>query len=1047
MIRFFAVLISFLSVNWTLAQSARYGNEWIQFDQSYYRIPVAEKGLYRLTTEDLRRAGLPIASLDPATLQLFHRGVEQPVIVTGEADGRLDAADFLQFSGEGNDGALDSLLYRPAGTQPHPFYSMFSDTAAYFLTWSRTGTKGKRLINRPEPPSGPDSLATRRLLLTQEYSFRDFAPPTNRHEVYFEPGEGWTGPIQQKGIPFVQRLRLDGWVASDPRKPELALLLNGRDNSAHEVAIYAGKARRLLGLVRFSGFRTPTFRAVLEPDDLDADSTLTVSTVSQGPDATDRYSVSYLQVRYPHGAEAAPPAEPRTPRLERVHFRRLAAARPNYLIVSHESLMQPVGVVPDAVRAYAAYRASVAGGRYDTLVVTFRELMNQFSYGERSPLALRRFADYMLSADSATRRERFLLLIGRSNAYFPVRRNPAQDRLDALPTLAYMPGSDVSLTAGLAGFPDYVHAIPTGRLNTLNPQEVLHYLAKVQEYEQTPATAAWRKQLLHLSGGRNAFEQEIFRRITDAAAATAAGAFLGASVTTRSKQTNAPVEKVEAADVVNRGVGLLTVFGHSSPVITDTDLGYVSQPANGYRNRGRYPLLFFNGCGIGNIFFGATNNLSTDWLLAPDKGAIAVLAHGYTGFVGQLDNFTRVFYETLLGDSLWMPRPIGLVHQETARRMVQRFPNELDLANVSQMIFQGDPALRLFPLARPDFVLPPEGLFFGKADNAPDSVRLHLLVANAGRFHPSDKPAMELRQETTPGNWQAVLKRPGRAVAFRDTLSLAFRPEPIGGRTAYEIVIDPENRISELDETNNRLWFETVFENGKLSLTLPDSGQRFPPDRLNPLLEVTIDGARLPDGALVSPEPLIQLVLWDNDRYRIRADTVGLDILLKRPCPGCEFERVRLGGPQVNWQPAGPDNRFRLDYRPGPLTDGLYTLRVSAADVAGNPAGTQPYQIRFRVRTADSLSTVRAVPNPFRFRTRFSFALTGPKTPESATLFLYSADGQLVRQIRQSLRIGDNGIDWDGSDAGGALLPAGRYWFRLVLDDGRQKGGSVFFHR
>ena len=50
------------------------------------------------------------------------------------------------------------------------------------------------------------------------------------------------------------------------------------------------------------------------------------------------------------------------------------------------------------MRAYAAYRASPAGGRYDTLVVDTDLLYNQFNYGEFSPLAIRRFANYRIRA-------------------------------------------------------------------------------------------------------------------------------------------------------------------------------------------------------------------------------------------------------------------------------------------------------------------------------------------------------------------------------------------------------------------------------------------------------------------------------------------------------------------------------------------------------------------------------------------------------------------------------------------------------------------------
>ncbi|MBA4146157.1 MAG: hypothetical protein C0523_10355, partial [Cytophaga sp.] len=56
------------------AQSA---NSWIDFSQTYYKIPVAQDGVYRLTYTDLQNAGVPVGSIDPRFIQIFHRGTQQ----------------------------------------------------------------------------------------------------------------------------------------------------------------------------------------------------------------------------------------------------------------------------------------------------------------------------------------------------------------------------------------------------------------------------------------------------------------------------------------------------------------------------------------------------------------------------------------------------------------------------------------------------------------------------------------------------------------------------------------------------------------------------------------------------------------------------------------------------------------------------------------------------------------------------------------------------------------------------------------------------------
>ncbi|MGA0560272.1 C25 family cysteine peptidase [Larkinella sp. VNQ87] len=1114
------VLLLLISSFCTKAQNIRFGNEWITYDQTYYRIPVTERAVYRLTTSDLQKAGVPVSSIDPTTLQLFRRGIEQAIWVAGEQDKKLDAPDYLEFVGEGNDGLQDTLLYRPMSAQPHPYYSMYSDTAAYFLTWRTDGKPGKRVALVQETNTAglqPETyhLAEHLLVLKDEMSTNPSTGPTpfvTQYEVFFEAGEGWTGPMQPKNKPFTQTLKLPGWFRRAPEKPELDVLLNGRDNFSHEVDLLVGPGNRLLNTLRFNTFQTARFATTLEASDLTTTgegqaAELALTTLSHGPSEFDRYSVSTVRVRFPqtisvkNGPQQLLRLLPRTggrslleipnaptstviyditdagaarrlsgtwegtllrlvvpntatgrrlwvstdvvtpARLERVVFRKFDPARANYLIVSHETLMKPTGQVADPVRAFAAYRASAAGGRYDTLVVTMKALFNQFSFGERTPLAIRRFADYMLTGGS----DKFLFLLGRSSVYFPFRKNANQYYLDLVPTVGQVPGSDVLLTAGLAGFPENVPALPTGRLNVLNPFEVGNYLTKVQEFESSAANVPWRKEILHLTGGRSEFEQTAFRSILDEAKGLVQRQYLGSAVTTQSKKTDEPVERIDISRAVNDGVSMISFFGHSSPTSTDLDIGYASDPVFGYRNKGRYPLMFFNGCGVGNIFYGGTV-LSTNWVLSPDKGAIAVLAHCFSGYTGPLNTFTIQFYKTLFTDSTYFTKPIGIIHQETTRRVLATTQDGFQISNAHQMVLQGDPALRIFPLPKADFQIQSSGI--SRLDDAADSVRLRVVVINAGRYDQRERLNLTIRKRLADGQIRSygTVMRP--AVAYRDTIIYRFRPElDANGPTRYELVLDADNQVAELDETNNLLVFTIAPNADKFTVVLPDSSQRLPPDHLNPLLDVTFDGVRIPDGAVVSPNPTIQITVLDEDLYRIRQDTLGLDLLLRKPCESCRFERIALSSPDVNWTPAGPNNRFTLNYLPKNLADGVYTLRVQATDVSGNKAGVVPYEIRFRVRNEANLSAVLPTPNPFRTDTRFRFTISGKEAPGTGQLIIRNLNGQVVRTLRQALRLGENGLYWDGTDQGGITLPNGLYVFRLTLGDGRQFDGRVVLNR
>ena len=131
---------------------AQVGNEWIDFNQSYYKIPVAKESIYKVSYSDLQAAGFPVDGIDPKKIQLFHRGIEQSIFVEGEDDLQFDPSDFIEFYGQKNDGTLDAALYKPSASQPHKYYNLYSDTTSYFLT---VGTSpGKRIATFDEANTG-----------------------------------------------------------------------------------------------------------------------------------------------------------------------------------------------------------------------------------------------------------------------------------------------------------------------------------------------------------------------------------------------------------------------------------------------------------------------------------------------------------------------------------------------------------------------------------------------------------------------------------------------------------------------------------------------------------------------------------------------------------------------------------------------------------------------------------------------------------------------------------------------------------------------------
>ncbi len=99
-----------------------------------YKIPITETGLYQLTYGQLQAAGLPVATLDPQELQMFHNGVEIAIRVIGESDGNFHPTDdYVLFYGEG-------------------IQHKYTDENVYWLTYGQAA--GLRMPERSGLPSG-----------------------------------------------------------------------------------------------------------------------------------------------------------------------------------------------------------------------------------------------------------------------------------------------------------------------------------------------------------------------------------------------------------------------------------------------------------------------------------------------------------------------------------------------------------------------------------------------------------------------------------------------------------------------------------------------------------------------------------------------------------------------------------------------------------------------------------------------------------------------------------------------------------------------------
>lgn len=287
------------------------GNEWINYQQKYYKIKIWNDGVYRISWSALSSAIPELNGTDPRNLQIFARGEEQFIHIEGEGDGIWNDADFVEFFGRKNDGWFDSRLYaNPSTEQSNPYYSLFTDTAAYFITWNNSITNRRFSVESDQDfaafSAAPYFINEVINQNTSTYYFgkTDF---NNSTDPDYTEGEGWSGPVfSAPQMNQITQLPSTNGVAAGPPS-ELVITYKTVSNAAwfgdHRYKVRLGNMPQVD--TTFEGHGSRRFTLSMPSAQLGASTTayrLTYddTTNNAGAPVTSNSVFSNYRWRYPH---------------------------------------------------------------------------------------------------------------------------------------------------------------------------------------------------------------------------------------------------------------------------------------------------------------------------------------------------------------------------------------------------------------------------------------------------------------------------------------------------------------------------------------------------------------------------------------------------------------------------------------------------------------------------------------------------------------------------------------------------------------------------
>ncbi len=865
------------------------GNEWIQYGHPYYKFSISEDGIYRITGETLQNAGIDLSKVNGSSIRLYALGKQVPVFLSTED--QFTSTDFIELYGHKTRSEVDHFLFRrPESDMLNPEVSMYTDKASYYLSFDGEGPAMRvtSLTNNvSNPPASLGYFNYPEQLLYSSSHFDPYITADGEAVSYssFMHAEGFgkgSEPNTAINISAIDR------AASGP-DAILHIRMATTNNGVHSfpilwneqliVAIHPTNIQivdtsivfplshlqdnnvlRINSDIAISRFTIVSVTLTYPKSSaaaLPGETTVLLSPNPQGQyfvfenfnhgveqpiiytsDGAQRMVTNFNGQNQVHFLWPAVQSEtklrlinPETgihliTSLEEKQFTDWSTDNTQYIIITHPELMES-----GTASEYVQFRSSVEGGAYRAKAYSILDIYDQFGYGiEKHPQSIRNFVEFVHRHWPAAK---MIFIVGRGIEYDRSRfENGTWESSFFVPTFG-KPGSDQLLAATLW---DLVPRYPIARLAVTDAATIHSYLNKVKEHDaavsegdQTLEDKEWIKHVIHISGGKDATEQEDFKFLMSELGKQLAATDFGAQIFSFEKTSSDFIGESQSRQIeklLHEGSSIINYLGHSA---TSTFEFNIQDPTQ-WENKGHYPIFSGMGCSAGAIF-STSLSLSDRYVLIPDEGAIAFISGSGSQFASSLITWAEPWYQYF--GSINYGTTLGLSVLYGLRAVGEEVDPGFTGINIfryllEQQTVQGDPAIRINPLPGPDYVVDRNSVVIAPAilNTRQDSFNLQFSTANIGRnLHQYVTYTVTLQSS---GNDKIDLIHGSQLVdQFKDTISLRL-PLLIDKKPGvYRLLIslDDENLVHELPapdaESNNKLLDNLGVEG--ISLVIVDN--------------------------------------------------------------------------------------------------------------------------------------------------------------------------------------------------------------------------------
>jgi hypothetical protein len=669
-------------------------------------------------------------------------------------------------------------------------------------------------------------------------------------------------------------------------------------------------------------------------------------------------------------------------------------------------------------------------------IVNIQDVFDEFSCGLYDPAAIRDFLKY--AYDNWQRRPLFALLVGDGD-YDPKNLINKTDK-NWIPTFHTTELDEIlsrvtdSWFTYIAGN-DEVMDMAIGRIPARSLADVQAYVDKLIQYETKPSFGPWRNITLMVADdefGQGAVPSSIESvHILDTETLisgytpkyfdikklylTEFSAVQSASIS--------GIRKPTATDaflrLANNGALLINYAGHgNSELWAHERLINLPTDFSRIQNGDRQALWIAATCTFGKYDVPDKQSFSEELVLAPGRGAIAVLATARDVYASQNATLNQQYYKYFFENANHISARLGMA------MVLARIQTGATL-NDEKFHVIGDPSLRI---GIPRYTATITSM-------TPDTIKALTVMTVTGkvkRDDGTDWPNFNgtVRLETLDSRREVTYQSPGQfTISYGLPGNSLFRGEaPVqnGHFTVQFFVPKDITYGGTLGRIGLYFWNNTTDGNGYRDLLRVGGTAGNVNDRSGP--NITIGFAGVDDfhpGDVVGDNPTLRAMISDSVSGVNITGEIGHNITLA--LDGRADNKIDVTD-LFNYD-SGSYTRGAVLYPLGELAEGRHTIEIKAWDNLNN---SNSATVEFVVRPTSELTLAEVMnyPNPFRDQTAFTFELNFDNTEVRVKIFTLS--GRLIRTLESVGNSGFNQMEWDGRDQDGDQLANGVYLYKII---------------